>query len=377
MTLAIISHTEHFKNSDGNIVGWGPTVREINFLASHFEHIYHLACYYTAEAPKSAIAYTEKNIEFIPLPPFGGRSFFNKLTVITRAPQIIKKVNDIIGKVDAVQLRIPTGMGNYLLPYFTINKPKAKLWVKYAGNWADKKAPLGYKFQKWWLQKNYLRCPVTINGKWPDQSAHCLSFENPCIDEKEQILGSELIKIKQYDNPLTGIFVGRMETWKGVDRIIESFPELFKKGMKTFHFVGGGDKLNYYRELVLKMDCQMQVIFHDYLKRENISKLLVESHVILLPSDNEGFPKVIAEAANYGCVPVVSGVSSIPHYINDKNGFLWDIKKKSFSEFVESIDLAEKNLSGKAQNIFEMSKLFTFKKYNTGILNLLETYKKY
>ena len=37
----------------------------------------------------------------------------------------------------------------------------------------------------------------------------------------------------------------------------------------------------------------------------------------------EGF-EVIAEAGSYGCVPVVSKVGSINHYINSKNGYFFN-----------------------------------------------------
>ena len=43
MKLAIISHTEHYPNQDGDIVGWGPTITEINHLLDRFEEIYHVA----------------------------------------------------------------------------------------------------------------------------------------------------------------------------------------------------------------------------------------------------------------------------------------------------------------------------------------------
>jgi glycosyltransferase involved in cell wall biosynthesis len=373
MKLAIISHTEHFTDENGNLVGWGPTIREINYLAKHFECIYHLACFYPKEAPKSATTYSSPNIKFIPLPAFGGQGILQKLTVLTTAPKIIREVNKILSKVDALQLRVPTGMGNYLLPYLSFKKNKPFVWVKYAGNWSENNAPMGYRFQKWWLINNFLKGKVTINGKWPNQPTHCLSFENPCIDEQEQIIGAKLLKIKNYKAPLTGIFVGRLETWKGVDRIIESLQILITKGLETFHFVGGGEKLGYYKEEVTKMDLSINVIFHNYLSRDKISDLFIDSHVILLPSDNEGFPKVIAEAANYGCVPIVSNVSSIPHYIDESNGFLWDIKKGVFREFVETINLSPENLHHKAKEAFEMSKLFTYERYARRILELINT----
>lgn len=372
MKLAIISHTEHFKDTDGNIVGWGPTVREINYLADHFDYIYHLACFYDISAPVSALPYTKDNIEFVPLPSFGGKSLLDKFSVISTAPKIIKKINSILQKVDAVQLRLPTGMGYYLMPYFTLKNPKGKLWVKYAGNWMDEEGPMGYQFQKWWLKMNFLNCPVTINGKWANQPKHCLSFENPCIDEQEQIVGAQLLQTKQYGGPLTGIFIGRLESWKGVDRIVEVLPELANKGVAIFHFVGGGGKLDQYKEIVEKMNLPIKVVFHDYLKRETISILLSQSHLLLLPSDSEGFPKVVAEAANYGCVAIVSNVSSIPHYINEKNGFLWDSKLTSFMEFIKTIDIGSVQLSMKAKNAFEMSKLFTFERNNNNILKLLK-----
>ena len=37
MKLTIISHTEHYKLSDGTLVGWGPTITEINHLAEIFD----------------------------------------------------------------------------------------------------------------------------------------------------------------------------------------------------------------------------------------------------------------------------------------------------------------------------------------------------
>ena len=43
MKLAIISHTEHYKTKAGTIVGWSPTVNEVNHLLEIFDEIYHVA----------------------------------------------------------------------------------------------------------------------------------------------------------------------------------------------------------------------------------------------------------------------------------------------------------------------------------------------
>jgi hypothetical protein len=43
MQLLVIGHTAHYER-DGQIVGWGPTVREICWLAKAFDRVTHLAC---------------------------------------------------------------------------------------------------------------------------------------------------------------------------------------------------------------------------------------------------------------------------------------------------------------------------------------------
>ena len=43
LKLLVISHTPHYTDQDGRVVGWGPTLRELNYLTDLFEHVYHIA----------------------------------------------------------------------------------------------------------------------------------------------------------------------------------------------------------------------------------------------------------------------------------------------------------------------------------------------
>jgi len=323
MKLAIISHTEHYIDENENVVGWGPTVREINHLAAHFDKIYHVACLHKGSPPPSSLGYIGDNIEFVPIPPSGGETVLAKLSVLRTMPAVLRTVNGIINKVDYFQLRLPTGMGNYLLPWLMFKKPGARFWVKYAGNWAQKKAPLGYAFQRWFLTKNFLQCKVTINGRWPGQPDHILSFENPCLTEEERKKGALVVKNKDYEGKLNFIFVGRVEEEKGVGLILDAFKDLKNvKRIGKIRIVGGGPaRLRYEKRA---QDYGLDIVFLGFMSRPDLNILFAESHVILLPSfASEGFPKVIAEGANYGCIPIVSKVSSIPQYIVDShNGFL-------------------------------------------------------
>lgn len=59
--------------------------------------------------------------------------------------------------------------------------------------------------------------------------------------------------------------------------------------------------------------------------RGTIERIYTNSHVILLTSSSEGFPKVVAEAMAFGCIPVVTKVGGIPEHIHHlENGILTD-----------------------------------------------------
>ena len=59
------------------------------------------------------------------------------------------------------------------------------------------------------------------------------------------------------------------------------------------------------------------------LNRKDIFKIYSQSHILILLSKTEGFPKVVAEAAVFGCVPVVSNFNGISEIIeHGNNGFI-------------------------------------------------------
>ncbi|NMB64986.1 MAG: glycosyltransferase [Spirochaetes bacterium] len=376
MKLAIISHTEHYLSNDGTLVGWGPTVREINHLAPHFEKVYHVACLHAGTPPPSSMKYTEPNIEFVQIPPFGGNNIRGKLSVLTTMPVIIKQVSRIIDQVDFFQLRLPTGFGNYLLPWLKIFRPKAKFWVKYAGNWAQENPPLGYAFQRWWLKNNFSECKVTVNGRWPHQPDHVISFENPCLTEQERNEGREILKLKDFSGYLDFAFIGQFTEQKGIGRVIEAFKLLKEPRIGFLHIVGDGVDRGRYEKLALEAGIRCK--FYGFLPKDNVNKILIKSHVLLLPSESEGFPKVVAEAANFGCLPVVSAVSSLPQYIKDnENGFLMSsINANGIIYCIKDIiSKTPSELKAMAINAYKMSDTFTYdlyvKRIKTEIIRML------
>ncbi len=205
MKLVVISHTEHYKKPDGTIVGWGPTINELNHLIDEFDEITHVAMLHQGTAPPSALPYVSSKIKFIALPPLGGNTFTSKLKLIISAPKVISIVSKAIKESDVFQLRTPTGIGVFLIPYLTWFV-KTKGWFKYAGNWNQENPPVGYRLQRWMLKKQ--KRIVTINGKWENQPEHCLTFENPCLTLEDYKNGTQMVSDKKYHAPWSFCFVG-------------------------------------------------------------------------------------------------------------------------------------------------------------------------
>ncbi len=362
--LVIISHTEHYQDKTNNIVGWGATINEINFLADYWEEILHVGCFYTDKAPLSALPYSKENIRFEAIPPYGGKSLIDKIKIFIKIPKIIAVVYKNIKGASEVQLRLPTSMGVFLLPLFSFIFPrKYTFWVKYAGNWAQKKPPLSYRFQRWWLKRNFANSMVTINGFWHNQPNHCFSFENPCLTSNQLEYGLQVTQNKPFNKPYIFTFIGRLEEAKGISICIEALQCVDLQHIEKVNFIGNGEKLEFYKEKTSFLGDK--ICFHGFLDSTQVHKILAKSHFLLLPSKSEGFPKVIAEAACYGVIPIVSNVGSISHYVNNENGFLWKIYDSiSYSEILNNAILkSSEELKFISNNVQILSKKFTFSHY--------------
>lgn len=369
MKLLIISHTDHYTDANGNIVGWGPTVREIDALTALFDEIVHIACLYKGSPPASSVKYNSGKVRFVGISPFGGDDLENKLKIVTTASRNLRLIKEELRNADVFQFRAPTSIGLYIIPYLSWFSRKEG-WYKYAGNWMANRPALSYRIQRWMLLNMQSR-KITINGRWPDQPAQCLSFENPCLYEEDRVDGKRCVANKHFDGSLNLCFAGRLDKEKGVYdilRAVEDYP--YKERIGRLDIVGDGPELEHLKNAV--KDTGIDVHLHGALSREDLFAIYKQAHLLLLPSESEGFPKVVAEAANFGCIPVVTDVSSIGQYVNESNGFLWQRDEMSFADYLAQLDLFDPaQLKQMAANAHEMAAAFTYDHYISRIRELI------
>jgi glycosyltransferase involved in cell wall biosynthesis len=322
VNLLIISHTPHFIR-DGQLVGWGPTVREVDHLATLFDQVYHLAVLYTIEAPSSCLPYKAGNISFIPIRPSGGGTFADKLDIL-RAYfgywRTVLKAFRYLSEKDVVHLRCPSNISLLALVYLIITRRVTQRWIKYAGNWApEEPEPLSYRLQRWLLRNNLARSIVTINGHWENQPKHILSFYNPSLstDDLQKIKqGSDRRRI--FSPPYRLLFIGNVVEAKGAGRAVDVAMRMLSRGENIeMDIIGDGEMRCELEALVGIAGLQNKIRFHGWFSHYALFRFYKESHFILLPSRTEGWPKIISEAIAYGTVPLAARVSCIPQILQE------------------------------------------------------------
>ncbi len=369
MRLLIVSHTAHYRSSEGLMLGWGPTVREIDQLATLFDEVVHAAPIASGPPPASTITYRASNVRFVALHQSGGSGIAAKVGILRTLIPNLRAISIEAKRTDWFHLRLPTNIGLYILPWLSLRR-RPRRWIKYAGNWVQPNPPLSYRMQRFWLKRNWQHSQVTINGSWPSQARHLLSFENPCLDESERSEALSRAAHKNFSGALTLCFVGVLETSKGIEQLISALSLITRPDqLKKLVVVGDGSL----RPILMAAatSSPVNVDFRGYLPRHAINDVYAESHVIILPSDSEGFPKVIAEGASYGCIPIVTNVSSLGQYIEEGlNGFLLDKNDPpSIARAIDQVVGREAALPALSKAATLMSGKFTFERYISRIKN--------
>ncbi|VXC31776.1 Glycosyltransferase involved in cell wall bisynthesis [Flavobacterium sp. 9AF] len=366
--LIVVSDTAMLKNSKENLA-FGPVVDELEFIESLFDKIIWIGYHFPEkENDKSMKIIKKSKIKLVMLPQIGGKSILSKLNIILRYPVLFFVILRYVFFAPVIHTRGPSHPA-FIAIVISFFIRKKIWWHKFAGSWDESTLPFFYVFQKRILQK-YKHVNVTINGFWNDQPEHCFSFENPSLNEIDIRRGEEIFKNKTYTEPFVFCFVGRVDEAKGMHQVISVLKGISTDKIEVVHIVGDGPKIGMYKEALRFLGSK--VVFHGFLEKNEVHSIYEVSHFLLLPSASEGFPKVVAEAACYGVIPIVSNVGSISHYINDKNGFLWNIGNENYDMvFLKAISENEILLKERATILLPLAKKFTFTEYFKKLKNTI------
>jgi glycosyltransferase involved in cell wall biosynthesis len=365
--LLVISDTALYE--ENGFYGFEPVVREIESFSKLFESITWIGFDHgDRRSSRPFKKVNSKKVEVILLNRIGGKSFGSKFKILSNYGKLYKTIHSQIQKHEFIHARAPSHPAVMLMAYRILfkNSRNKRFWIKYAGSWVDK-APLYYAFQRFLLAKLPKDVKVSINGDFEIHKGNFINLPNPCLTKTDRDLGFKILNRIENDSFVYDyIYVGNLNDHKGVPLLIEFFSE-------TPHLkivlVGGGEKLEYYKKQT--ENCQ-NIEFAGPVEKNEVNSYLSSSRALILASKTEGFPKVISEAMNFSCIPIVSDVSSISQIVkHKKTGFL--LGERSVDEIKKAVQWVEslnhEDLDNLLKNNYTQAEVFTYSSYEQKVID--------
>jgi glycosyltransferase involved in cell wall biosynthesis len=283
------------------------------------------------------IAYNHNKINFKKVPTFNITNFKSIIASLIKFPVIFLKIFHAMKKADHIHLRCPGNMGliGCIIQMFFPYKIKT---AKYAGNWDPKsKQPFTYKLQKYILSNSFLtrNMQVLVYGEWENQSKNIRPFFTATYSESEK----EYIPKKTFNSIIQFSFVGSLVVGKNPLYAIKLVQHLIQKGNNILlNIYGDGAERIAIEAYIQENKLSDYIILNGNQDQEIIKQAYQNSHFVLLPSKSEGWPKAIAEAMFWGCVPVATKVSCIPFMLDAGNrGILLEMKLEHDTKQIDNL----------------------------------------
>ena len=394
MKFLIVTNAPTLKKNK-KFYSYSPYVKEMNIWSKYISEVGIVSPnYYKKELLVSSFN-TNPTLFIIPSISFIGA--IETLKSLCLLPYIIFKIYKTMLWADHIHLRCPGNIGllGCFVQIFFSKKPKT---VKYAGNWdPNSKQPWSYRLQKWIISNTFLtrNTKVLVYGNWANQSKNVVPFftasysENEIEDNRNYLLELKSIRQAQTDSSsedcysepveeshttiIKFIFVGGLTPGKQPLLTVKTIHQLQKKGYNVqLDIYGDGVERKNIENYIQENNLQ-NIYLHGNSLEEIVKKGYQKAHFLVFLSKSEGWPKVVAEAMFWGCLPITTNVSCISEMLD--NGNRGSIVNDNLDEIIDAIQFyiqKPKVYKQKAEAAQNWSRQFTLEKFENEIKKLVK-----
>lgn len=356
---------------NGQIVAYTPYVNEMNLW---FKNVDEITIVSPTEYSKPLLteAFENQNIHLKSIPSISIQGLKNKFISLIKLPRILTLLYREMQKADHIHLRLPGNiglMGSFLQLFFP-STPKS---AKYAGNWdPNSKQPWSYRLQKWIVSNPFLtrNMKVLVYGEWENQSANVVPFFTATYRESEIIT----VPVRDVSKEINLIFVGTLGTNKRPLLAIQVAEALHQKGIEVrLELYGDGIEKVALQNYIDSHQLENIVFLMGNQNAETLQKAYQKSHFLIFASQSEGWPKVVAEAMLWKCLPITTSVSCVPYMLGE--GQRGSLVAPNVSEIVNEIENYRNQplvYQNKCEAAYQWSHVYTLEKFESEIAKILK-----
>lgn len=312
------------------MISSAPVLKEKNKLVAYAPYVYEMDLWFDNVDDIKIVCPTKYSKHLLTI-PFKVQNFkvvdvfnirfnniFSALISCLILPLTFVKIFRAMFWADHIHLRSPGNIAliGCIAQIFFPSKLKT---VKYAGNWDPKsQQPWSYRLQKRILSNTFLtrRCKVLVYGKWESQTKNIVPFFTASYNQKD----IEDIPKKDLNGIIKLVFVGTFSKGKQPLLSVKIAECLLKKGYSIqLDMYGEGEEFNLVKNYIEQQNLSDAVNLHKNQPKNVVKKAYQKSHFLIFISKSEGWPKVVAEAMFWQCLPISTKVSCVPYMLDYGN----------------------------------------------------------
>lgn len=346
----------------------------MNLWFKHVNKAIVIAPLQTKTQPKAIdLAYKGASIEVQEVPAFSFHSIQELTYALIHIPFIFYRIIQGMQKADHIHLRCPGNMGllGCIAQMFFPGKTKT---AKYAGNWdLSSNQPWSYRLQQYLLQNTFLtrNMKALVYGNWPGATRNIQPFFTATYRESD-ILES-LPRPFESNKPVRLLFVASLSPGKNPLLTVQACQLLVKAGiLVTLELYGDGTERTSLETYIQDHQLEEVITLHGAHDSSTVKKAYQEAHFLILASKSEGWPKVIAEAMFWGCVPVTTAVSCVPWMLAEgKRGRIVACDPEAAKNAILELINNPQEYEQMAREAMDWSRQYTLDRFESEIARLL------
>lgn len=369
MKVAVISSSPFVRQS-GTFHAYSPYVKELKVWAKHADEMA-FCCPIWLEDKGLLIAPIDFPFAMYEIKEFNIKNPLNFIKAFLFSFGNFFQLFKIMLWADHIHLRCPGNVG-LMGCWVQIFFPSKVKTAKYAGNWDPKSnQPRTYKWQQKILSNTFLtrNIKVLVYGNWPGSTANIYPFFTATYTEADKTA----VQPRSFNGIIEMIYVGTLSKGKRPLYAIQLAQQLHAQypNFKLSLYGHGKEKENL-QTYITEHQLSGYVTLKGNFSQQEMKAVYQSAHFMILPSESEGWPKVVAEAMFWACVPVATKVSCVPDMLGEgSRGLLLDMNfVTDFNKISQMIE-DENQYRATALKAMDWSRLFTLDKFESEIEKML------